>query len=182
MMDRTTNRTLSRIGFALGLAFAASLAVGCGDDDEGQCDGGSFAGATLEGSYCTNIEIRWTELRIKLQTSGNRQFFSVEYVRPVEGGAIEKALVILFDITDVPVQAGQPIRFVDFAGSVRRVTSMIQNLTGELERDRTTLTFDEYTGTIGSQVRGEFQMLFMNGRALRGTFEGPLADAASFVD
>ena len=165
------------------LAVALLCAAGCGDGDEGECNGSDFGGGSLEGSYCSGVELKWTEVRTKLQVSGPRTFFSVEYVRPA-GDSLEKTLVLLFEISLVVPNQNERIRFLEASGSVRRITSAIQDLTSSLNRERSTLTFTEpYTGELGSRVVGEFALFFDDsGRTLSGTFSGTLVDAAATVD
>ena len=168
------------------LAIAGALMVGtvaCGGGDEGECNGSSFGGGLLEGSYCSNTELKWTEVRTKLQVSGNRRFFSVEYVRPA-GDSLEKTLVLLFDISRVVPNQNQAIEFLAASGSVRRITNVIQDLTQELDRERSTLTFSApYSGELGSRVEGEFSLFFSStGRTLRGEFSSSLVDAAEGIE
>ena len=177
----TTMKLKLRTGLiATTLALAAS-AGGCGDGDEGVCNGSSAGGGLLEGSYCTNNELTWSEVRTFLQASGQGDFFSVEYIRPA-GDGIEKTLVVLFDISLVVPTTNAEIRFVDLPGtSVRRITDVSQNLTDELDSERSSLTFTSpYTGVIGDQVEGTFVLFFTaSQRALRGEFSGTLTDPAA---
>ena len=71
------------------------------------------------------------------------------------------------------------INLVDSGTQIQRLLSGAQapiSLTREIEPS-STLTFVEYTGAIGSTVRGMFSILFKSGRTLAGDFEGLLEDA-----
>ena len=161
------------------LAFA--LTVACGDED-GECNGGAAGGGLLEGSYCSETELKWTEVRTFQQVAGTGTFFTVEYVRPA-GDGLEKTLIVQFDVNRVVPNTNEQIRFLQAGGSVRRITNVAQDLTSQLDAERSVFTFTApYTGEIGSPVRGEFTLFFTtSGRNLRGEFEGTLVDPAAGI-
>ncbi|MEL7368146.1 MAG: hypothetical protein AAFN74_04475 [Myxococcota bacterium] len=167
---------------SIGLVLLMTAAA-CGGSNEGQCNGSEAGGGLLEGSYCENVDITWTEVRTILQASGQNQFFRVEYVRPA-GDALEKTLTLQFNVSRVVPNTNQRIQFLMASGSVRRVTNVIQDFTSELDETRSTLTFTSpFSEDIGSAVEGEFALFFTaSGRTLRGEFSGPLVDATTLVD
>lgn len=163
------------------LAVAATFGlVGCGDE-AGQCNGSATGGGFLEGSYCAETQLEWTEVRTLQQVAGMSTFFTVEYVRPA-GDGLEKTLIVSFDVSQVVPNVNEQILFLQASGTVRRVTDVAQDLTAQLDRERCTFTFTDYAGTIGSRAAGEFTLFFTtSGRNLRGEFEGTLVDPSASV-
>ncbi len=157
---------------ALGLAAAA-----CGGA-EGECNGSPTGGGFLEGSYCSEADLSWSEVRIERQPVGQEVFFSVEYIRPA-GDSTETTLAISFIISRVIPNPNEDIEFLKAGGSVRRVTaSGNPDLTNQLDPDASTLTFtEEYQDIVGTPVEGRFSLRFVDsGRSLLGEFSGTLTD------
>jgi hypothetical protein len=162
---------------AKALALALALAA-CGGEDDGErlCNGAG-GDNRLEGSYCEDVEMRFSEVRLLSQASGGAQFLRIEYVRPV-GTGLEKTLAVLFDPGQLDVQLGQRLPFLTAGGSVRRVLlEGAVTLTPELE-DTSAVTLDQYTGVVGDPMAGQVDLSFKNGRKLTAYFSGTLADAA----
>lgn len=160
----------------LAVALPLVLLAACGGKDEGEerrCnDGGS--GSTLRGSYCEDVEMRYTDVKFLIVSDSLR----IEYVRPVGTGS-EKTLQIILNGTEVVLEPNVDIKLLDSGAQVRRVIAESPaplTLTGEIE-STSTLTFREYTGAIGSKVTGMFALLFKSGRTLSGDFEGVIEDA-----
>lgn len=146
---------------------------GCGSSGDEQSCGGSGGANELSGSYCEGLEVKFTEVQTLLQSD---TFLRVEYIRPLGTGQ-EKTLQILFDTTKVNIELGAPISLVDVGATVRRVlTEGSQNLTTELT-PMSNLTLNEYSGTIGTPIKGEFAITLQNGRTLLGKFSSTLEDA-----
>lgn len=158
------------------LACAMTVAWGCGSDTgENRCNGGGGAN-TLEGSYCEDVEMLFTEARMLTLTSGDRAFLRIEYVRPL-GTGLEKTLMVVFDTQAATITPGEKIDFLQAGGSVTRVLlAGPVTLTTELEGTNT-VQLDTWTGEIGSPIKGRVDLSFKNGRRLSGTFEGTLQDA-----
>ncbi len=156
----------------LKILFVTTLSA-CGGEEEGVCNGGSYAGGKLEGSYCEDVEMRFTELRTRLQSSGQQQFLAIEYVRPL-GTGLEKTLSVVLQISSVTVTPGQPIDLLAAGGSVRRTLSEgVMNLTPEVE-NTSTLTLDVDQGEVNTAIKGRVNILFKTGRTLSGEFDGNL--------
>lgn len=155
----------------------AGFGLACGSDDGEKSCNGSGGDNKLEGSYCSDVDMLFTEVQIRLQASGALRFLFVEYVRQFDEG-VEKTLSIGFDTNQVQVQAGQPVDFLPANGSVRRILlEGSQNLTNDLEAT-SRITFDTYqNGEIGTSIDGQFNFLFTSGRVLAGEFEGTIIDA-----
>lgn len=161
----------------LSIILAAALLGACGgsDGDEKRCNGGGGANQ-LEGSYCEDVEMLFTDVRVNLLESGPQSFLRIEYVRPL-GTGLEKTLMVVFVVSDVMVVEGEKIPLLDFGGSVTRVLNTGSvNLTSELEAS-STVQLDTWSGEIGSPVSGRVDLAFQNGRRLSGTFEATLTDA-----
>ncbi len=157
------------------LACATLLSACGGDSSETKCNGGGGAN-TLEGSYCEDVEMLFTEARLLKLTSGDRAFLRIEYVRPL-GTGLEKTLMVVFDTQAVTITPGEKIDFLQAGGSVTRVLlAGPVTLTTELEGTNT-VQLDTWTGEIGSPIKGRVDLSFKNGRRLSGTFEGTLLDA-----
>lgn len=158
------------------LAASATLLACGGDGDDTRCNGGGGSNQ-LEGSYCEDVEMVFSEVRLSLLTSGPRAYLRIEYVRPI-GTGLEKTLSVVFDTNAVTIEPGTKLDLLTAGGSVTRVLSEgIVTLTPELEGDNT-VQLDTWTGEIGSRVSGQVDLAFSNGRRLSGTFDGTLVDAA----
>ena len=157
--------------------FAGLLAlVGCGGSDgEKQCNGSGGAN-TLTGSYCEDVEMRFSQVRLLRVDAGATAFLRIEYVRPL-GTGLEKTLMVILDTGATSIETGTKIDLLGNGGSVTRllVEGSI-NLTPELEAP-TTVEFETYSGELGSSLKGQVDLSFSNGRKLTGTFEGILEDA-----
>jgi hypothetical protein len=157
------------------LALAASfLCAGCGGDDgERECNDGEEANS-LEGSYCEDTEMKYTQVRVLTVADALR----IEYTRPIGTGA-EKTLQIILSGGNVVFAPNTEINLIDAGAEVRRILAEAPapiTLTQELEAT-STLTLNEYNAAIGSKITGSFAMLFKSGRNLRGKFEATLEDA-----
>jgi len=164
---------------ALRLLLLSTVACGlaaCGDSDgESRCNGGGGANQ-LEGSYCEDVEMLFTEVRLTQLESGPRSYLRIEYVRPI-GTGLEKTLSVVFDTNAVMITEGEKIDLLAAGGSVTRVlTTGAVNLTDDLEGTNT-VQLDTWTGALDSRVTGRVDLSFSSGRKLSGTFDGTLADA-----
>ncbi len=160
------------------LALTLISLAACGgvtEGDERQCNGSS-GDNLLEGSYCEDVEMIFTEARVLKLESGSRSFLRIEYVRPL-GTGLEKTLMVVFDANAVMIVPGEKFDFLDAGGSVTRILqSGPVGLTGELEGTNT-VQLDTWTGELGSPVQGRVDLSFRNGRRLSGTFKATLQDA-----
>lgn len=159
------------------------LFMGCGSGDELKCGGSGSGGDSLDGSYCEDIPIQFTEATIGRQNSnGSDEYFI--FVRYVDATAntVEprKVLEILIPSSGVVIEPDKEIPIKDVVGAtVRRFPSAEEGsiqaivLTQELQ-DTSSITFTEFTGEFDSIAKGEFALLFESGRTLSGTFEGPI--------
>lgn len=165
----------------IGLLSIASLS--CGSGDELLCGGSGASGDSLDGSYCEDVEIAFTDAEVRRQNSGSNYFLFIRYVdaaqNPVEP---RKVLEILIPAAEVEIEPNRPILIRAVPGAIaRRFPSADEgsvqaiDLTADL-RDTSQVTFTEYTGEIDSNAKGEFGFLFENGRTLSGTFEGPIVE------
>lgn len=160
------------------LGICAVFCLGaCGDSDgeENQCNGGG-SGNTLEGSYCEDVDMIFTEVGC-LTVVGSKAL-RIEYVRPIGTGS-EKTLQIILSGDNVVLEANKEIKLTDVGAEVRRILADAAapiRLTDELEA-QSSLTFGTYTSSIGQAMDGKFAMLFKSGRNLRGEFECTLKDA-----
>ena len=162
------------------LALTVALAACGGEDGEKTCNG-SGGDNRLEGSYCEDVEMRFTEVRVLRQASGGSEFLRIEYVRPL-GTGLEKTLTVLFDAGQLTITPGARLAFLTAGGSVRRVLlEGSVNLTSELD-DTTAVTFDTYTGEVGTPVAGQVDLSFTNGRKLTAAFSATLQDAAAQLE
>lgn len=167
------SKTFGGLAHGLGLALGLALAS-CGGSAEGEereCnDGGSVP--TLDGSYCEDVEMLYLESKCLTVDPALR----IEYVRPLGSGS-EKTLQIIVSGANVVLEANKEINLSSAGAEVRRILSAGPlTLTAELENN-STLTFTEYTGTIGSTAHGSFALRFKSGRTLRGEFECTIEDA-----
>ncbi len=155
------------------LLAASCFACGDGEGEENECNGGG-SGNTLEGSYCEDVSMVFTEVGCLTVSDALR----IEYVRPIGTGS-EKTLQIILSGANVIFEANKEIKLKESGAEVRRILADAAapiRLTDELE-GQSSLTFGTYTSTIGQPMDGEFAMLFKSGRNLRGTFECTLKDA-----
>jgi hypothetical protein len=167
-----------------GLLVLACSVAACsgGDDDVGACAGTPVGGNSLDGSYCEGLEMLFSDVRLKVQESGDSKFITIDYLlQSADSTTPQKTLTILFEASAVMIEVDKMIPLLDAGGQVRRITAdMILDLTDELE-DSSQITFTTYTGDVGTDAKGNFGFLFKNGRTLSGTFEGQLVDARSTV-
>ena len=160
-------------------ALAAASMAACGGGEAGVCNGSELGGGILEGSYCSDLELRWTEVRTELRSG---RTFLLEYIRPA-GTGTEKALSLDFDITAVVPDVDARIQFLGASGQVRQVLSLegeasSRTITNDLDPTMSTLTFTApFSSEIGAQVEGEFALFFTaTGRILSGRFNSTLID------
>lgn len=159
-----------------------ATACGGGDDDVGACAGTKLGGNSLDGSYCEGLELLFTDVRIKVQESGDSKFLTIDYLlSSADTTTPQKTLTILFEASAVMIEENKMIPILDAGGRVRRITrDMTLDLTNDLETT-SQVTFSTYTGEVGSKTVGLFGFLFENGRTLDGTFEADLVDALDTV-
>ena len=169
------------ISIAVAVAFFASA---CSGDDKTTCNGADGANS-LDGSYCEDIDMAFTEVRIKSQESAGNQFVTIEYLdgelnpqNPV------KTLQIIFNAGATMIEPDAPLDLNVIMASIRRFppeASRPIDLTGDLE-DSSNLVFSSFSNTLGDNIKGSFALLFDTGRTLNGDFEGPLVDARPMDD
>jgi hypothetical protein len=157
--------------------------VACGNGDELKCGGSGEGGDSLDGSYCEDVPITFTDAEVRRQNSGEQYFIFVRYL-DATANTVEprKVLEILIPSSAVVIEPNRQIliRMVQGA-TVRRFPSADEgaiqaiDLTAELQ-DTSQLTFTEFTGEIDSSARGEFGFLFDSGRTLSGTFSGAIIE------
>lgn len=148
---------------------------GASEGDELSCNGNG-GDNLLEGSYCEDVEMIFTEARVLSLVSGARSFVRIEYVRPL-GTGLEKTLMVVFDASAVMIVPGEKFNFLDAGGSVTRILQAGPvGLTGELEGTNT-VQLDVWTGELDSPVEGRVDLAFKNGRRLSGEFKATLQDA-----
>jgi hypothetical protein len=159
------------------------LASSCGEGEELQCGGSGEGGDSLDGSYCEDVPITFTEAEVRRQNSGEEYYIFVRYVdaetNPTEP---RKVLDILIPSSGVIIAPNTQIliRMVQGA-TVRRFPSAMEgniqaiDLTQELAAT-SQITFTEFTGEIDSNASGEFGFLFESGRTLNGTFSGMIIE------
>lgn len=158
----------------------AALALSCGngkdETDERACnDGGS--GTALSGSYCEDIEMAYTEVKV-LKVMSTPPAIRIEYLRTL-GASAEKTLQIILNGGTVVIEADRAIDLLAADAHIRRLLPAGNvDLTPDLDpAGNQTLTFSEYTAEIGTNSSGTFTLLFKNGRTLSGEFEGLIEDA-----
>ncbi len=162
----------------------AILAASCGGGDMLQCGGSGSGGDSLDGSYCEDVTISFTEAEVRRQNTTGEDYYV--FVRYVDGNAntVEprKVLDILIPSSAVVIEPNTQILISQIPGAtVRRFPSAEEgsvqaiDLTPEL-KDTSQVTFTEFTGEIGSSAKGEFGFLFESGRTLMGTFESPIIE------
>lgn len=159
---------------ALSLALAGAA---CGDDGTYRCNGGGGE-LSLGGSYCEDVRLDFTEVRIRQQLSGGRTYLSIKYlfVESPGGPAIE-TLSILLDAGFVPAEGERRVQLQEAAGVVRRTQEgAILDLTSELT-EMSSIRFGALSAELGSEVAGELALHFRSGRALSGKFRGLLEEA-----
>jgi len=157
--------------------------LSCGSGEELKCGGSGEGGDSLDGSYCEDVPISFTEAEIRRQNSGDEYYIFVRYV-DAESNPMEprKVIDILIPSSGVIIEPNTQIliRMVQGA-TVRRFPSAVEgniqaiDLTQELAAS-SQITFTEFTGAIDSNAAGEFGFLFESGRTLNGTFSGPIIE------
>jgi hypothetical protein len=157
------------------------LLFGCSGGDELECGGAGASGDSLDGSYCEDIPISFTDAEIRRQDSTDQYYIFIRYV-DANANTVEprKVLEILIPSSGVIIEPNKQIfiRMVQGA-TVRRFPSAEEGtiqaipLTEEL-KDTSQVTFSEFTGEIDSAASGEFALLFENGRTLSGTYSGTI--------
>lgn len=155
---------------------------GCGDGSVQTCTGTGDPDA-LAGSYCEGSEISFDS--VELGWFASAQTLRVRYGR-LESDAerpdstrVSPRFEMLLLGSRVVLEAGVDIPIRD-AGFVRRWpegASEPQILTEQLESS-SSIVFDSLTLEAGGQAAGRFDLLFENGRTLRGRFDGLLVDIA----
>ena len=158
--------------FSAALAFALA---GCGDDGETSCNGGG-GDNRLEGSYCEQVEMVFTEARLRKQGT----FLLIEYVRPI-GTGLEKTLIVTLDTDGLMIVPGERLDFLASGGTARRVlTDATVNLTPELD-PTSTIQLDTWTGDVGSPIAGRVDLSFASGRKLSAVFSGTLVESTPMM-
>ena len=160
-------------------ALLAVVVAGCGGEDGEKLCNGSGGANRIEGSYCEDVEMRFTETRLLLQASaGDSKYLFIEYVRPL-GTGLEKTLLVGFNTSQLTITEGERISFLPASGTVRRVlTEGSVTLTSELD-STTSVTLDSYSGEVGTDMSGHVDLSFTSGRKLTGYFSGTLAESSA---
>ncbi len=167
--------------FCIGLLLALTA---CSGSDKSTCNGGDGANA-LDGSYCEGLDMEFTEVRIKSQSSGGNTFMTVEYLdAELNAENPIKTLQIIFNAGAAQIEPDTPVDLMTVMASVRRFPAEATrpiDLTQNLDTS-SNLIFSSFSTTLGDNVKGAFNLLLDTGRTLNGTFEGPLVDARPMTD
>lgn len=152
------------------LAVSSLLAVvlsACGQDK----------GSDLRGSIGQEFDLSFDAVQIRIIESGD---FELRYVSSIpDRNDKEEALNLQIDTGRVRLQPNIPINLVTNS-SLSRFRLVKENGQKIEDRDRFPslkrgdLTLDTFTLLPGSDVSGSFQMRFINGKTLLGSFDGTL--------
>jgi hypothetical protein len=172
-------------GRCLGLLLTALLSAHCGGaGSESSCNGGSTGGGSIEGSYCEEVEMIFSEVRTRLVQSKDEnnedvpRSLEIDYRRPL-GTGFETTLKISINLLFFELRDNVSVDLTETGTSVRRILEDgVIDLNGQIG-DNSNVTLSKYSGELGSDTVGTFDILFTSGRTLRGDFSSKLVDARS---